>query len=382
MSFEAASLKKAHVTRNIYRGIWRKIHLYPALFFGFMFAFSGLTGSALVFYQEIDEYLNPALLTVEPDGEYVPLTEITAAAQGVAPLEAKPARLYFPQHPRKPIKIRFSLPKGGKSILLDVTLNPFTAEVLGQREWGNYLMSFLYKMHYTLLLGDSGKTIMGVMGLLLLCSIASGIVLWRPKRSKFFQAFIFKRSANRTRFVYDLHKTIGAYAAIALIVVGFSGIYLIFPQYVKSIVGMVLSVTEPAPSEVSVGNKRENQKVDIDKVREIASDLFPKAELQRIYFPVSIDSPYRVIMRQPGEIRKTGGSTQLWLSSYNGEILTIQEPQTMHSGDTFLSWMFPLHNGQAFGLLGRIFVFLIGFIPIILYVTGLIVWRRKRKARI
>jgi uncharacterized iron-regulated membrane protein len=381
MSIEVPISERAQTARNARRRTWRKLHLYLGLFIGFLFAFGGLTGSALVFYQDIDEYLNPALLTATPGGDYAPLTEITAAAQSAAPVGAKPARLYFPRHPQAAMKTRFSVPRDGQDVLLDVMVNPFTAEVLGQRQWGGYLMSFLYKLHYTLLLGNTGETIVGVMGLLLICSTVSGIILWWPRLTKFFQAFTFRRSANGTRFIYDLHKTIGAYAAVVLMVIAFSGVYMIFPQYLKPIVGIALSFTELVPARISMNNQQEKTRIDIDAVARIASDFFPGAELQRIYFPTSVDGVYRVIMRQHGEIRKTSGSTQLWINPYVGNVIASQEPQTMLGGDTFLAWMFPLHNGEAFGLSGRIIVFLVGFIPIILYVTGLMVWWRKRKVR-
>lgn len=343
-----------------------------------MFAFSGLTGSLLVFYQEIDEYLNPALLTVDPGSDDMPLSEIIAAAQRVVPAEAKLARLYLPRHLQAAMKVRFSLPGASKDVLLDVMVNPFTSEVLGQREWGGYLMSFLYKLHYTLTLGDAGKTIMGVMGMLLMTSLLSGIYLWWPKLSRLFQALTFKRSANRLRFIYDLHKTIGIYASIVLAAVTFSGVYMIFPQYVKPLVGIASPLTEIVPAQSSAGVGAVEKKLDIDEISKIANDLFPQAELQRIRFPVSVDGVYRVIMRQPGETRKTSGSTRLWINPYGGKVLAIQKPRTMSGGDTFINWMFPLHNGEVFGLPGRIIVFVAGLTLMTLYITGLMIWWRKR----
>lgn len=377
----AASPNTITRRRPIYR-LLHKVHLYIALMVGFMFAFSGLTGSTLVFYQDIDEYLNPAMLTVEPAGDYTSLADIIAAVKSAAPVGAKVTRLYFSGHPQAPMKVRFSVPRDGQNVLLDVMVNPFTAEILGQRVWGGYLMSFIYKLHYTLLAGDTGETIVGVMGLLLICSLFSGIVLWWPRLSKFFQAFTFRRSANGTRLMYDLHKTVGAYAAVILMVIAFSGVYMIFPQYVKSLIGMALPVTETASVGASMKSANGKIRIDIDEVAAIANDRFPRADLQRIYFPAAADGVYRVIMRQSGDLRRTSGSTQLWIDSYERTVLAVQEPKTMTSGQTFISWMFPLHNGEAFGLLGRIIVFLVGFTPFILYVTGFIVWWRKRKARI
>ena len=45
----------------------------------------------------------------------------------------------------------------------------------------------------------------------------------------------------------------------------------------------------------------------------------------------------------------------------------------------FLSWLFPLHTGEAFGLPGRIFISLFGFAPLAFMVTGLVIWLKLRK---
>tara|TARA_R100001377_G_scaffold76605_1_gene53580 strand:+ start:1124 stop:1270 length:147 start_codon:yes stop_codon:yes gene_type:complete len=44
-----------------------------------------------------------------------------------------------------------------------------------------------------------------------------------------------------------------------------------------------------------------------------------------------------------------------------------------------LNCFFPLHNGDALGLVGPKLVFISGFLPAILFVTGLYIWWRKRK---
>jgi uncharacterized iron-regulated membrane protein len=41
----------------------------------------------------------------------------------------------------------------------------------------------------------------------------------------------------------------------------------------------------------------------------------------------------------------------------------------------------PLHNGEAFGWIGRWLVFLVAWIPAVLWITGLIRWRQKVKAK-
>ncbi len=44
--------------------------------------------------------------------------------------------------------------------------------------------------------------------------------------------------------------------------------------------------------------------------------------------------------------------------------------------------MFPLHSGRILGLPGRIMVSVIGLMVAILSVTGMVIWARKRRARL
>lgn len=367
--------------RSTRRQEWRKAHRWLGLFAGLLFAFSGLSGSVLVFYQEIDRYLNPALLTVVPGGEHVALSEILASAQRVVPPGARPTRLYLPRAPGAVMKLRFVVPVENREVLLDVMVDPSTAKVLGQREWGGYLMSLLYKLHYSLLLGDAGETVVGIVGLLLICSVLCGLYLCCPKPSRLFQALALKRRASRLGRLYDWHRMVGALAAVPLMVIAFSGFYMIFPHYVKPLVGLVLPVTETAPASAPLDDTDGVQRITLDTMTQITRDHFPSAQLQRIHFPVPGDRIYRIVMRQPGEVRKTSGSTQLWIDSHDGTVLGVQEPQTMTSGEALIGWLFPLHNGEAFGWAGRFIVLATGLMPITLYATGLMIWLGKRNAR-
>jgi len=45
-----------------------------------------------------------------------------------------------------------------------------------------------------------------------------------------------------------------------------------------------------------------------------------------------------------------------------------------------MHWLFPLHSGTAFGQAGKVAMCLTGLAPLLLVLTGLWVWARKRRA--
>ena len=70
----------------------------------------------------------------------------------------------------------------------------------------------------------------------------------------------------------------------------------------------------------------------------------------------------------------------VWLDQYSGAVLKVRDWRNFTAGDTFVAWLFPLHNGEAFGLTGRGIVCVTGFAPLVLYVTGIRMWWLKRRA--
>ncbi|WP_038382710.1 PepSY domain-containing protein, partial [Bradyrhizobium elkanii] len=52
------------------------------------------------------------------------------------------------------------------------------------------------------------------------------------------------------------------------------------------------------------------------------------------------------------------------------------------AADVFVQMQFPLHSGRIAGLPGRILISLMGLVVAALSVTGVVIWWRKRRARI
>ena len=82
------------------RKLWLDVHLYLGLIVGAILAVVGLTGGILVFYQEMQEVLNPELAIVStPPGSQErlhALEGIVAAAETVKPQGSVFFKVYYP----------------------------------------------------------------------------------------------------------------------------------------------------------------------------------------------------------------------------------------------------------------------------------------------
>jgi hypothetical protein len=68
--------------RKVWRKVWLNLHLYIGLLGGALFVLTSLTGSLLVFYKTIDEWMNPEQL--DPDCRQRSPADIVAGARTCA----------------------------------------------------------------------------------------------------------------------------------------------------------------------------------------------------------------------------------------------------------------------------------------------------------
>jgi uncharacterized iron-regulated membrane protein len=66
----------------------------------------------------------------------------------------------------------------------------------------------------------------------------------------------------------------------------------------------------------------------------------------------------------------------------SGRLIGTQIPGYGSGGDVFLQLQFPLHSGKIGGLAGRIFISVMGIVIAMLSITGIVIWIKKRRARL
>jgi uncharacterized iron-regulated membrane protein len=374
--------------------LWLTIHLYLGLWAGAVLALAGITGSILVFWQDIDEWLNAAQLTVTTVAEgqpaYRPLEEIVAAATGALAQGVKPLSVEFPHHARGVATILAQGPAANPDDgdTLNVFVNPYTAQVTGARTFysasnplHHCLIGFVFKLHYSLLLWDTGITIVGIVALFLLIEVLVGVFLWWPPSGKWRSALTIKRKTSSIRLTYDLHKTAGVYSGLILLVVLLSGVYLNLPQQFLWTVQVVSPGTRgdnAMPTSVALPG---SVPISPGRAVEIARERYPDGRLNWVSFPAKDTGVYLVSFRDVPGLSHFWSERQVYIEQYSGAILDVRSPDTRRSaGEAFIDWQWPLHSGQAFGMTGRILVFLTGVACPALYITGFIRWRQKRRA--
>lgn len=378
---------------GLLRARLRDIHLYVSLVFGALFVTAGLTGVPLAWMHELDAALNPGLLHSRaaqgPAAAPTP-AQVQAAVDRLAaePGYGKPSQLMLPYAAddvyvawyRKPARDKGSF---DTDISRQVMLDRNTLEILGERNYGEFglsrplLMPTLFHIHRYMFAGDVGKTVMGISGLLLTVTSLLGLALWWPKhtRSSLRKAVTVRGAVTSRQFNYSFHRAAGFFMTPVLAVLGFTGMAMNLPDWVRPVVGAVATL-EPN-GKVANGPADGRKPISVQAALESAQQRVPQGRLSRVSLG-SAKAPFEIRMRQPGEVRKDAGLTRVSVDAFSGDVLRLRDPLNAAAGDTFFNWQFPLHSGEAFGLAGRVLVSASGLAPFLFMVTGLVLWLGRR----
>ncbi len=365
------------------RRLWLDVHLYVGLVLGGLFALLGLTGSVLVFYLGVDETINPALQVSRPVIETPSPDAVLARVQALYPQHDGPWRIEMPLAADDALRVRYYNPPetAGRGFApLMLSLDPDSLQVTSGRLWGDYAVTWLYDLHYTLLLGKTGTTMVGIAGLVLLLSLFSGLYLWWPSRARLGAALrpVLRRGAVRK--TYDLHVLSGVYGLVVLAVLALTGSVLALPDEARSVVEG-FSPLRPSFRAPAGLLEEGATPIPLAEAVRIAQARFPGAELRWIETPGSAGKPIALRFHQAPEPGRRFPRSQVWVHPLSGAILAVRDPLENTGGDTFMDWMHPLHNGEAFGLGGRLLACVGGLLPALAFVTGWLRWRHKVRAR-
>lgn len=365
---------------NGLRRTLRRWHRAVALTVGGLFAFSGLSGAVLVYHDALDRGLNPDLLaTTCTTADQLPLRRLVDAVIASGSPSDRVARIDLPTAVGEPLAVRLTGPDTAAATV--VFVEPCTGRIMGRRGQDAGMLSLVYRAHHTLLLGNLGEGLLVGAAALLLVVIASGVVLWWPGFGHLHRALRFRwRHAVGVR-VADLHRSVGAVAASLLVVSVLTGVGMILQGSLNgwfSDLGWVGPIPKASASQQV--HDRPDEPMSLDAVATLAERLVP-GDVRRVYPPAAGSAVYRVIVRQPGDPRWSSGSGRVWIDGDRHQPTGSLGLAELRPAERLLTWLFPLHNGEAFGVMGKTLVLVAGLSLPILYGTGLWLWWHRRALR-
>lgn len=349
----------------------RSLHRMLGLSVGLWAAATALTGSVLVFGDEIDTALNPHLLRVVPRDSPWDLDTSIAGVRARLPGEPL-TRVWLPRTAEDALVLGL-----GAERITRVYVDPYTATVLGARDVHGGVIGFLWELHAHLLAGETGKTIAGVLSLLLIGITVTGFVLWWPGRRRLRRGFTVRWYGRSLPLAYDLHRVAGAVTALLLLTSAVTGAMLVFHRPTTG--ALIAGLGGPAlalPQAVRVPDGR--ARLPLSRLLVSAAAALPGAAPVSMSIPVEDDKPVVVRQRFPDNPHPNGRSF-VSVDPYTADVLHVHDWRRTGTGVRVSDYKYPLHIGTAFDLPGRILVLATGLVPVLLLVTGGFVWWRRRR---
>jgi uncharacterized iron-regulated membrane protein len=362
------------------RTIVRKAHLWLGLGLGALFALLGLTGSLLVFYQEIDAALHPHIIVENrapaPGWESPVWSRALNTVRNQWPERTGAWRFESTGKPGA-LAARYQPPKAGHhGQRIMVWLTPDGAQVLRQEEWGAYAMTWIYDLHMQLQLGDVGCDVIGWTGLGMAVLLLSGLWAWWP-RGSWVKALRYKRNAAPSRRLHDLHKLAGLVSLPLLLMLTLTGVMLSLPKQSDAMLTSLFGPVDQTPAPKSVS--RPHAPISIDHALAIAHRAMPHGRLAWIEAPGDRTGVYMARIQQPGDPSFRFPHSYVFIDQFSGRIVGIKDRTRFGTASTIDNWLHPLHDGSAGGLPLRLLLALFGLAPAILFVTGILRWRARTK---
>ena len=393
--------------------VW--VHRIGGLLMAGFLVVAGLTGAALAWYHEADTALNPTLRRVpvpHPGAAMLDPLELRERVQARYPealayfvlLDTQPgeAAMFFLRPVADPATGRMPVLEANQ-----VFMDPYTGEWLGDRHWGafgegwRHLMPIIYRIHSDLALGEFGHHLFGIVALAwtLDCVIGAWLTLpafrrraavaggpswwqrWRPAWSVRWRAGSFKLH-------FDLHRAAGLWPWALLFVFAWSSVAFnlgeVYYPVMKALLPSQETSASAPPAEGAKGppmpwpQARETGRAHMAALaRERGFTVLREHRLS--FDPRRGQYNYRV--QSDRDIRDRRVTTMVTFDAASGALVSHYIPTGEAAGDTATTWFLTLHLADIGGWPYKLATTLLGGVIVLLSVTGVYVWWRKRRGR-
>jgi uncharacterized iron-regulated membrane protein len=393
-------------------------HRWVGLAMAAFLIISGFTGAIIAFEDELDAWLNPQFFqpTWQAGKPVLDAYQLQALAQQQAPAGTLVDEVLFKlpdaqtasSLTERVLAFRLSPtdPAATETVADQLFINPQTGASLGARKYGESLfqretlVTFLYRLHYSLALpGKSGHLVMGIVALLWTLDTFVAFALTLPRRHRqaktsfwhrWRPAWMVKWQASATRINFDLHRALGLWLCTVLLIFAWSSVmFNLRDQVYLPLMSKVLpfdlswrSVPKleqplsrlPMPwPEAHAMARRAMQ--DFASTYHLHIDFEDRLRLDRQR------GVYMYSVHSSADLREDRGNTAILIDAQTGGIKGWWLPTRGKAGNTFSNWLGALHMGQVFGLPYRIFVCFTGIVLVMISITGVLIWSRKRAGK-
>jgi uncharacterized iron-regulated membrane protein len=219
-----------------------QVHLWTSLLIGLYLVAVSISGSALVFRNEILEAYAPGEKKIPIEGTL--LQKEALKAEAVKHHPGYTVTFVFPKGDDEPTEIWME----NKGEQIQWLFNPYTGADMGNArpailKW----IAWAGQLHGNLLLGGEGLWWNGMGGLALCLICVTGIIIWWPGINQWKRALWLRGGVGWKRLNFDLHHVVGFWTMLLVLMWGATGAYFVFPDPVRELIEKFTPIDPPRP---------------------------------------------------------------------------------------------------------------------------------------
>ncbi|MCB6183926.1 PepSY domain-containing protein [Leeia sp. TBRC 13508] len=356
---------------------WTWLHKWSSLVCTLFMLMLCITGLPLIFFHEIAEATGTIVSApnMAVDAPRANLDQVLAVAQSRYP-DKKPMFVSQDEEDDRAWFITLANPTVPVSGYKQVAVDARTSQVLNEPPLEGGFMNIMLSLHVDLFAGLPGMIFLGVMGILFVISLVSGVVLYAPFMRKLAFGEIRQHLSTKTRRL-DLHNFLGILTLAWCLIVGTTGAInsfgdLLVDHWKEDQLASMIAPYKGKPAPAKLGS--------FDAAMKSALAAEPNLALQFVAFPgTTFSSPYHYTFFMRGN------------EAFSKRLLkpVLVDASTSQLTDTrTLPWYFyvlkisqPLHFGDYGGLPMKILWALLDLLLIVVLISGLYLWVVKYRSQ-
>lgn len=245
--------------------------------------------------------------------------------------------------------------------------------VLQDRKTNDHsFLSLMRELHLTLLSGSTGEWILAISGIVLISNLIFGLVIaWPKRRADWRRVLVPIRKGAPAARLYSWHRAVGLWGVIPAIVVAGTGSLILFEHELREGLG-IPEVELPA-------NPARGPLIGLAEAAAAGTATMAGSVFVGTTLPTAEDAVFHMTVRGPDEPYRSYGGSQVVIDAHDGRIIHTDPLTGASAGRQFVGWLYPLHTGEAGGLIGRVLTMLIGLWLIMLITVGTLMWIKRRR---
>ena len=367
----------------MFRWVLFQLHWFFGITAGLVLAIVGLTGAVLSFEDDILEWMNPGVLTVEVRSDVPALTpqQLIDTVKAADPSAA--VNSVTVAEPGHPASVGLA-PAGGQGRGRQVLLDPYTGAALGEPV-GRGFFQFNEQLHRNLVIPGAGKVIVGISTIILIGLALSGLYLRWPLLWKRLRVWFVPHFGGRGRALWwSIHAVFGTWVLVLYLVMSLTGLWWSFEWYRNG--SSLLLTGKPAVMQQGGGGRGGEAPppplaVSLDPAWTVFLERSGGAYQSASFtLPRKEGDPVQV-RYLPADAAHERASDQMKIDPATGAVLSHERFADKTTGEHIYSSVFPLHSGSYFGVVGLALWGLASLIMPVFFVTGWLLYLGRRKAK-